>query len=383
MSENKLCDHFTLKKKKRGPLTRPLVISAPLVTERGVKVVTQKSFSKYFVKQFFLETKFVTNIIVITILWEQKLCKKKLLTKTSILFKIFTKEQNLFCENNFLNKLLYFFRQFSDNKIETNFFCWDTLKFCEKACCDKKMKSNKFYWKSLYIKKNVIRKNTNDFVTKNFNTFFLEMSLAMDEVYFRQPFAICHFFYSFYLKWPCCNYYLWTTELPTISGIKEHLYLVYLCPGYLTELRILSWTMPHTLINCLLGQWGGVQSKWYQGSKLYLIFLAGAVCKMYCPGLVYKSRAGQGTVVLISRNIIHGTKAAALVTKSHSNHYKESTSLLLKVRQISCNVQSLPKSRVRINIWTEGVRSSPRVRGGAFPAYSAVPESQELGLMMK
>ena len=28
---------------------------------------------------------------------------------------------------------------------------------------------------------------------------------------------------------------------------------------------------------------------------------------------------------------------------------------------------------------TEGVRSPPRVRGGAFPAYSAVPKSQELG----
>ena len=35
-------------------------------------------------------------------------------------------------------------------------------------------------------------------------------------------------------------------------------------------------------------------------------------------------------------------------------------------------------TRVRILIWTEGVRSTPRVRGGASPAYSAVPKSQEL-----
>ena len=62
---------------------------------------------------------------------------------------------------------------------------------------------------------------------------------------------------------------------------------------------------------------------------------------MDCPALVYKSIAGQGTLVLISRNIIHGIKAAALVTKSHFNQDKESTSLLLTVGQISSNVQSL------------------------------------------
>ena len=62
---------------------------------------------------------------------------------------------------------------------------------------------------------------------------------------------------------------------------------------------------------------------------------------MYCPDLVYTSRPGQGTLVLISRNIIHETKAAALVTKSYSNQDKESISLLLTVGQLSCNVQSL------------------------------------------
>ena len=56
-----------------------------------------------------------------------------------------------------------------------------------------------------------------------------------------------------------------------------------------------------------------------RGSKLCLIYLAGVVCKMHCPALVYKNRAGQGTLVSISRNIIHETKAAALVTKSYSN----------------------------------------------------------------
>ena len=62
---------------------------------------------------------------------------------------------------------------------------------------------------------------------------------------------------------------------------------------------------------------------------------------MYCPALVYTSRAGQGTRVSILRNIIHETNAAALVTKSYSNLDKELTSLLSTVRQISSNVQSL------------------------------------------
>ena len=114
--------------------------------------------------------------------------------------------------------------------------------------------------------------------------------------------------------------------------ITDHIwdvYLVYLWPGYLTELRILSWTMPHTFINCILGQWGGMQHKWYQGSKSYLIYFARVECKMDCPALVCKSRAGQGTLVSISKNICHETKAAALVTKSFSNQDKESISLLL------------------------------------------------------
>ena len=145
------------------------------------------------------------------------------------------------------------------------------------------------------------------------------------------------------MKWLYSKDSLWTTELLTIPGILEQKYLVYLWTGYLIELRILSWTLPHTFINCLLGQWGGVQDKWYQGSKSCLNYLAGVVCKMYCPALVYKSKAGQGTLVSISRDIIHGTKAAALVTKSYSNQGKESTSLLLTLGQISCNVQSLPE----------------------------------------
>ena len=39
----------------------------------------------------------------------------------------------------------------------------------------------------------------------------------------------------------------------------------------------------------------------------------------YYLALVYKSRAGQGTLISISRNIIHEIKAAAMVTKSYSN----------------------------------------------------------------
>ena len=118
----------------------------------------------------------------------------------------------------------------------------------------------------------------------------------------------------------------------------------------LTLTRIPHWTEIIILNNApyfyqlSIGTMGGVQHKWYQGSKSCLIYLAGAVCKMYCPAKVYKSRTGQGTLVLISRNIIHGTKAAALVTKYHSNQDKESTSLLLTVGQISCNVQSLQQA---------------------------------------
>ena len=103
--------------------------------------------------------------------------------------------------------------------------------------------------------------------------------------------------------------------------------------------------MPCTFINCLSGQWGGVQYKWYQGSKSCLVYFAGVVCKMYCPALVNSGRVGPGTLVLISRIIVHETKAAALVTKSYSNQDKESVSLLLAVGQISCNIQSLSSSR--------------------------------------
>ena len=62
---------------------------------------------------------------------------------------------------------------------------------------------------------------------------------------------------------------------------------------------------------------------------------------MHCPALVNQSRAGQGTLVLISKNIIHGTKSAAPVTKTYSNQDRETISLLSTVGQISCNVQSL------------------------------------------
>ena len=63
--------------------------------------------------------------------------------------------------------------------------------------------------------------------------------------------------------------------------------------------------------------------------------------KMHCPALVNQSRAGQGTLVLISKNIIHGTKSAAPVTKNYSNQDRETISLLLTGGQISCYVQSL------------------------------------------
>ena len=99
--------------------------------------------------------------------------------------------------------------------------------------------------------------------------------------------------------------------------------------------------MPYTFINCLLRQWGGVQHKWYQGSKSCLIYLVGDVCKLYCPNLVNKSRAGKEILVSISRNIMHVTQTAALVTKSYSSQDKGTICLLLTVGQISCDVQSL------------------------------------------
>ena len=68
----------------------------------------------------------------------------------------------------------------------------------------------KILWKMMLWQKNDIKqilfkkfvhREKNDFVTKNFNTFFLEMTLTMDEVYFRQPFAICQcFFLIFFLN---------------------------------------------------------------------------------------------------------------------------------------------------------------------------------------
>ena len=134
--------------------------------------------------------------------------------------------------------------------------------------------------------------------------------------------------------------------------------------------------MPHTFINCLLGQWDGVQHKWYQGSKSCLVYFAGYVCTMYCPALVYKSRAGQGTLVSISRIIFHGTKAAALVTKLYFNQGKESISLLLTVGQISCNVQSLGStSRVHKSGSRVGSMSRVQESGSGVGSRSQVQES--------
>ena len=88
-----------------------------------------------------------------------------------------------------------------------------------------------------------------------------------------------------FLEWPCSKDSLWITALLTISGIQKHEYLVYLWPGYPTELRILSWTIPRTFNHFLLGQWGGVQHKWYQGSKSCLFFWWSFVQDVLsCPG---------------------------------------------------------------------------------------------------
>ena len=129
-------------------------------------------------------------------------------------------------------------------------------------------------------------------------------------------------------------------------GITDHIWDLGTWISCLPLTRISHWTENFILNNApyfyqlSIETMGRVQHKWYQGSKSCLIYFAGVVCKMYCPALVNKSRAGQGTLVSISRNIIHGTKAAALVTKLHSNQDKGTKSLLLTVGQISCNVQS-------------------------------------------
>ena len=124
-------------------------------------------------------------------------------------------------------------------------------------------------------------------------------------------------------------------------GFLLSVYLVYLWPGYLTELGRLSWTIPHTFTNCLLGYWNGMQHIWYQCSKSYLIYFAGVVCVMHCTALVNQSNVGQKTVVLISKNIVHRTKAAVLETEFFSNQDKETISFLSIVGQISSNIQSL------------------------------------------
>ena len=62
---------------------------------------------------------------------------------------------------------------------------------------------------------------------------------------------------------------------------------------------------------------------------------------MHCTALVNQSKAGQGTVVTTSKNIILRTMAAVLVTETFSNKDKETISFLSIVGQISSNVQSL------------------------------------------
>ena len=120
----------------------------------------------------------------------------------------------------------------------------------------------------LYIKKNLIRKHKNGTTwfchpTLKKNVFWLE---SMNKKYFQAAF---------------CNLPVFLFGTALLYGffmnhrITDHIwnvYLVYLWPGYLSELRILSWTMPHTSINCILGPWGGMQHKWYQGSKSCLIY---------------------------------------------------------------------------------------------------------------
>ena len=153
--------------------------------------------------------------------------------------------------------------------------------------------------------------------------------------------------HSYTISAPSYDFCPCLIQLNILDFTLSHIYLVYLWPGYLTELRILSGTMPHTYINCLLGQWGQMQHKWYMGLKSCLIYLAGVVFQMFCPALVNKRRAGKGTLVSISRNIICGIKAAALVTKSYSHQDKGKISFLLTAGQMSCSVQSL----VRNSLW--------------------------------
>ena len=62
---------------------------------------------------------------------------------------------------------------------------------------------------------------------------------------------------------------------------------------------------------------------------------------MHCTALVNQNKAGQGTVVTISKNIIQRTMAAVLVTETFSNEDKETISFLSIVGEISSNVQSL------------------------------------------
>ena len=92
--------------------------------------------------------------------------------------------------------------------LRQTYFCCDKLKFSEKKCCDKKVKPKKFLEKFFLLCDKETSKCNNMILSPTIlghffqNVFWLEAneSLTMDEVYFRQPFAICG---CFYLDWPC------------------------------------------------------------------------------------------------------------------------------------------------------------------------------------
>ena len=79
--------------------------------------------------------------------------------------------------NNFGNKNLQYILlgNLVTTKLRQTLFYCHVLTFCEKLCCDTKIKSNKLNWEFLYVKKNLIRKNTYNtiwFCHQNFLSFF-------------------------------------------------------------------------------------------------------------------------------------------------------------------------------------------------------------------
>ena len=156
-------------------------------------------------------------------------------------------------------------------------------------------------------------------------------------MYFRRPFSI----YLCFLEWSCSK-----------DSLKPQNYWPYL--GF-RNINILStfdldislnWEYhPEqcpTLLSTVYWDNGAgctINDTWVQSHVSFILLELGARCIF--SALVNKSRAGQEIPVSISRNIIHGRKASALVTKSYSNQDKGSISLLLTVGQISGKVQSL------------------------------------------